>query len=229
MGETEEEYNAKRIAAKEKLVNVETSANDAIEKSDEARWQAAQALTGGLITLTEQLGEDSKSAAKLAKVLALAQIAISTGEAIAKMTAKESGKGIIGLGTMAAGIAAILSNIAQAIATVKSAKFATGAVNIRGAGTSTSDSIPAYISSGESVINAKATKMFEPLLIAMNNIGNNVPLPRRGLQSTSSPEQMDELRNAIVQAVANVRPVVDVREVTRAQNRIEVIQRLDTV
>ena len=40
---------------------------------------------------------------------------------------------------------------------------------------------------------------------------------------------MDELRNAIVQAVANVRPVVDVREVTRAQNRIEVIQRLDTV
>ena len=229
MGETEEEYNAKRIAAKEKLVNVETSANDAIEKSDEARWQAAQALTGGLITLTEQLGEDSKSAAKLAKVLALAQIAISTGEAIAKMTAKESGKGIIGLGTMAAGIAAILSNIAQAIATVKSAKFATGAVNIRGAGTSTSDSIPAYISSGESVINAKATKMFEPLLIAMNNIGNNVPLPRRGLLSTSSPEQMDELRNAIVQAVANVRPVVDVREVTRAQNRIEVIQRLDTV
>lgn len=229
MGETEEEYNAKRIAAKEKLVNVETSANDAIEKSDEARWQAAQALTGGLITLTEQLGEDSKSEAKLAKVLALAQIAISTGEAIAKMTAKESGKGIIGLGTMAAGIAAILSNIAQAIATVKSAKFATGAVNIRGAGTSTSDSIPAYISSGESVINAKATKMFEPLLIAMNNIGNNVPLPRRGLLSTSSPEQMDELRNAIVQAVANVRPVVDVREVTRAQNRIEVIQRLDTV
>ena len=229
MGETEEEYNAKRIAAKEKLVNVETSANDAIEKSDEARWQAAQALTGGLITLTEQLGEDSKSAAKLAKVLALAQIAISTGEAIAKMTAKESGKGVIGLATMAGGIAAILSNIAQAIATVKSAKFATGAVNIRGAGTSTSDSIPAYISSGESVINAKATKMFEPLLIAMNNIGNNVPLPRRGLLSTSSPEQMDELRNAIVQAVANVRPVVDVREVTRAQNRIEIIQNLDTV
>lgn len=229
MDETEEEYISKKDAAKQKSVDIETKANEAIVKSDEARWQAASTITGGLITLSEQIGEDSKSAAKLAKVLALAQIAISTGEAIAKMTSKEAGKGIFGLGTMAAGIATILANIAQAVSTVKSAKFATGAVNIRGAGTSTSDSIPAYISSGESVINAKATQMFEPLLLAMNNIGNNVSLPRRSVLSSSSPEQIESFRDAVVYAVARVRPVVDVREVTRAQNRVEAIQRLDKV
>lgn len=48
------------------------------------------------------------------------------------------------------------------------AGFAKGAVDIKGPGTSFSDSIVAFLSNGESVINAAATKMFAPLLEAMN-------------------------------------------------------------
>ncbi len=46
--------------------------------------------------------------------------------------------------------------------------FAKGAVDIKGPGSSFSDSIVAFLSNGESVINAAATKMFAPLLEVMN-------------------------------------------------------------
>ena len=41
--------------------------------------------------------------------------------------------------------------------------------SVSGAGTGTSDSIPAMLSNGEFVMNAKSTKVFGPLLEAMNN------------------------------------------------------------
>lgn len=224
--ETMEEYQAREIAAKKKVADVHTNANLAIEKSDETRFKAAADITQGLIALTETAKEEDKGAAQLAKILALAQIAISTGEAIAKMTSRESGKGVVGIATAAAGIGTILANMAQAISIVKSANFAKGAVNIGGAGTETSDSIPAHISRGESVINAKATKMFEPILIAMNDIGNGVALPRNNYVQT---QQTADITEAFTTAVANVRPVVDVREITRTQNRVETLQNLDSL
>jgi hypothetical protein len=48
------------------------------------------------------------------------------------------------------------------------AGFAEGAVDIKGPGTSMSDSILAFLSKGESVINAAATEMFKPVLELMN-------------------------------------------------------------
>jgi hypothetical protein len=183
-------------------------------------------VIGGLITLTEEMGKEDKEAAKLAKALALFNIMVNTAEAIAKMTSRESGKGIIGIATTAAGIASILANMASAMSLLKQAKFAKGAVNIGGAGSETSDSIPARISRGESVMNAKATKMFEPILIAMNNIGNGVALPRNNYVQTQQTADMTE---AFTTAAERIRPVVDVREVTNTQNRVEVVQNLDSL
>ena len=224
--ESYEAYQARIIAAQSKVMAAHTKANGAIEESDQTRFQATQTVTEGLIKLTEELGQEDKEAAKLAKTLALFNIMVNTAEAIAKMTSRESGKGVIGIGTAAAGIATILANMASAISILKQAKYAKGAVNIGGAGTETSDSIPAYISRGESVMNAKATKMFEPLLIAMNAIGNGVALPRNNYVRT---QQTADITEAFTEAVANVRPVVDVREITNTQNRVEVLQNLDSL
>ena len=47
-------------------------------------------------------------------------------------------------------------------------KFAKGVVGLHGPGTETSDSIPAYLSKGESVITARATQQYAPMLEAMN-------------------------------------------------------------
>ena len=224
--ESYEAYQARLIAAQQKVESVHTKANETIEKSDETRFQATQTIVKGLITLSEQEGQENKDMAHLSKTLALFNIMVNTAEAIAKMTSREAGKGILGLTTMASGIATILANMASATSMIRSAKFAKGAVNIGGAGTETSDSIPAYISRGESVINAKATKMFEPLLIAINAIGNGVALPRNNYVST---QQTADMKEAFIAAVAEIRPVVDVREVTHLQNRVETLQNLDSL
>lgn len=224
--ETEEAYQSRLIAARQKLVDIHTNTNDAIEESDRGRYEAFKSISDGIIGLMEKLGEEDKEIAKMAKIVALAQIAIDTGVAISN-TVREASKIMYpaNIPIIAGGIATVMANIAAAITSVKSAKFARGAVNIGGAGTATSDSIPARISRGESVMNAKATKMFEPILIAMNNIGNGVALPRNNYVQTQQTADMTE---AFTTAVANVRPVVDVREITRTQNRVETLQNLDT-
>lgn len=54
-------------------------------------------------------------------------------------------------------------------------KFASGGM-VYGPGTSTSDSIPALLSSGESVINANSTQMFGGILSAINQAGGGAPI-----------------------------------------------------
>lgn len=61
-----------------------------------------------------------------------------------------------------AAIAAISKNVAKLF-------LAKGDENIQGVGTATSDSIPAMLSKGESVITAKGTKNYQGLATAMNN------------------------------------------------------------
>ena len=53
-------------------------------------------------------------------------------------------------------------------------KLASGGV-VSGPGGPTTDSIPAMLSNGESVINAESTRMFAPLLSAINQAGGGVP------------------------------------------------------
>jgi hypothetical protein len=55
-------------------------------------------------------------------------------------------------------------------------KFASGGY-VTGAGTGTSDSIPAMLSNGESVINANSTAMFGGLLNQINQAGGGAPIP----------------------------------------------------
>jgi hypothetical protein len=62
-------------------------------------------------------------------------------------------------------------------------KFATGGL-VQGMGTSTSDSIMANLSNGESVINAKSTAMFGNLLSQINQAGGGVGF---GTQSQANP------------------------------------------
>jgi hypothetical protein len=69
---------------------------------------------------------------------------------------------------------------AAAISAQKPPKFAKGVINLQGAGTETSDSIPAWLSKGESVVTAKATAQYAPILEAMNKglpIVNYMPSP----------------------------------------------------
>lgn len=63
-------------------------------------------------------------------------------------------------------------------------KFASGGM-VTGPGTGTSDSIPARLSNGESVINARSTQMYGGLLSAINVAGGGKPFAEGGVATTN--------------------------------------------
>jgi hypothetical protein len=224
--QTTEEYEAEILAAKQKSANAQKNTNDAIIKNEQAKAQAMKAVTSSLTGLLDTLGESNSAFAKMSKIITLAQIAIDTGKALSAGIASASSMPFpANIAAIATTVATVLANIATAISTVKSAKFATGG-KVTGPGTGTSDSIPAMLSNGEFVMTAAATKMFEPLLMTMNNIGRGVPM--QVLNSSQSINQAEMLTDSFESAAREIKPVVSVVEITEAQDRVEMIENLDT-
>ena len=87
---------------------------------------------------------------------------------VAEIAGNEFAKGIGGIATTAILTAALYGLFAQA---QSSAGFKDGVVDLEGAGTETSDSIPAWLSKGESVITAKATRENKTELEWLNKTG----------------------------------------------------------
>ena len=79
------------------------------------------------------------------------------------------------VGPILAAISTALGAVQQA--KIRSAKtsFADGVIGLQGPGTETSDSISAQLSKGESVITAKATKVYAPVLAQMEQSVGNRP------------------------------------------------------
>jgi hypothetical protein len=75
--------------------------------------------------------------------------------------------------------------------------YATGGLVI-GPGTGTSDSIPAYLSNGESVINARSTSLFKPILSAINTIGGGKRFASGGVVGDSSLSSQELLNNQLM-------------------------------
>lgn len=223
--QTTEEFEAEVIAAKQKSAEAQKKTNDVIIKNEQAKAQAMKAITGGLTQLLDALGESNSAFAKMSKIITLAQIAIDTGKALSAGIASASSMPFpANLAAIATTVATILANVATAISTVKSAKFATGG-KVTGSGTGTSDSIPAMLSNGEFVMTAAATRMFEPLLMTMNNIGRGVPM--QVLNSSQTINQAEMLTDSFESAAREIKPVVSVVEITEAQDRVEMIENLD--
>lgn len=223
--QTEAEWQNEQNNAKQEWLNKQVAINEAYVKNEQAKAQAARAVSNSLISLLEAVGEEGSAAAKMAKVIALAQIAIDTGKALSAGIASASAVPFPGnLVAIATTVATVLANVATAISTVKSAKFATGG-KVNGPGSGTSDSIPAMLSNGEYVMTARATRLFEPLLAAMNGIGAGVPIQvANSYQSVDNAEMMTD---SFKEAAREIKPMVSVVEITEAQERVDMIENLD--
>lgn len=129
--------------------------------------------------------------------------------------------GWAGVASAAAKLALIKAAFAAAKAAVKG--FATGGY-VQGAGTGTSDSIPARLSNGESVMTAKATSMFSPILSAFNQLGGGVPIV---VNNGGSNIGMDMLAAAVARGYQMApQPVVSVEEINRTQRRVQTIENI---
>lgn len=129
--------------------------------------------------------------------------------------------GWAGVASAAAKLALIKAAFAAAKAAIKG--FSTGGY-VQGSGTGTSDSIPARLSNGESVMTAKATSMFSPILSAFNQLGGGVPIVANNGGSNIG---MDMLAAAVARGYQMApQPVVSVEEINRTQRRVKTIENI---
>ena len=226
--ETMEQYRARELAAEKAKVDAKLAFQNAEIKNRKAYYNSMRSLTNSLVSLTAAIGESDENFARLSKIITLAQITIDTGRAISAGVASASALPYpANLAAIASTVATVLANIATAISTVKSANFAEGG-KVHGPGSGTSDSVPANLSNGEFVMTAKATKLFEPLLLVMNEIGNGV-VPMSAANSYRDFNMpVEEMKDAFTDAAQEIHPQVSVVEIADKQREVEVIETLDT-
>jgi len=148
--------------------------------------------------------------------IAAAQFAAATGPAAPFTYAATK------ISLYATGLASIMGNINQAKELLSSEPaFASGGM-VGGYGSGTSDSVSARLSKGESVINARSTSMFQPLLSAMNVAGGGVGFARGGVAGGSSiPTNASAF-------MSPVKTYVVTDEMTNSQNQLASIRRKAT-
>lgn len=207
----QEEANKKKAALKEEQLKM---MSDMIQN-----------MGDGLSEFFESEDKSLHSFLKSMLTSILDAIEIAVNAYYAQILAKEiASKSWGGVASAAALMVLIKAAFAGAKALVKG--FSTGGY-VQGSGTGTSDSIPARLSNGESVMTAKATSMFSPILSAFNQLGGGVPIVANNGGSNIG---MDMLAAAVARGYQMApQPVVSVEEINRTQRRVQTIENIGRI
>jgi len=201
------EINSEILAAQ--VANAEAQIETEKIAEETKRDQKEKTLQTAISTLGEQT--------LAGKVLSSAQAAINSYEAATLALATIPPP----LGQIQAALTVIqgLAQVAR-INAVPIPKFATGVIGIDGPGTGTSDSITAKISAGESVMTAKATAKYAPLLASLErSVGNNPNIGKvgkakfangvisAGINATRQAAQVDGIRSRELAVALKNQPI----------------------
>lgn len=201
------EINSEILAAQ--VANAEAQIETDKIAEETKRDQKEKTLQMAISTLGEQTA--------VGKVLSSAQAAINSYEAATLALATIPPP----LGQIQAALTVIqgLAQVAR-INAVPIPKFATGVIGIDGPGTGTSDSITAKISAGESVMTAKATAKYAPLLASLErSVGNNPNIGKvgkakfangvisAGINATRQAAQVDGIRSRELAVALKNQPI----------------------
>lgn len=229
--ETDAEYKARLLAAQKNYLNKKKQLANAEMQIEKAKAQAAQEFAGSMSEMLETVASDNEVAVGISKTLALAEVAIKQGIAIAEAVASAAaGDPYTYALRVAAAIASTITAMTKAITSINSAKFAKGTSYVNGPGTETSDSIPAWLSKGEGVVTARANKMFPGLVQAMNDVAAGVSTPARVFNSSNVVNNYTS-QSTLNEIAENTekRLVVSVEEIHRVEDNVEAIENLSTL
>lgn len=256
--ETRAQYNARLLAAQQEYNDSVKAKNDAEVQMQYAKAQAIGSIMGSLSSMIGAFGEENLAALKLSKALAIAEVAINQGIAISKVvkSAADTPGGIFKvIASIVSGVALVTAQIIQAKQAINSAESAiaeaeaqkssgtTGTVTVKGystgglvkgAGTGTSDSIPARLSAGEFVIPAKTYKMFSPVINSIYRTGQNWNAANRvyspassNFGNTISEDMLSRVvSNAVISGIKNldIHSAVSVVDINKGQRKVDVIE-----
>ena len=145
------EYEADMIQSEKRVTAAKKKAVDEQRKMAMMNAQSISSAMDALSGLLDQFGEENAAAAKASKVLALGKVAVDTGVAIAGGVAQaQSVPFPANIAAIATTIATVIANMATAISTIKSAKFADG--GIVGGTSYTGDQVTARVNSREMIL-----------------------------------------------------------------------------
>lgn len=219
-----QEQLQKDLSDKEVKEQEEANKKKAALQEEQLKMMAdmIQTMGDGLSEFFESEDKSLHSFLKSMLTSILDAIEIAVNAYFAQILAKEiASKSWGGVASAAALMALVKAAFAGAKALVKG--FSTGGY-VQGAGTGTSDSIPARLSNGESVMTAKATSMFSPILSAFNQLGGGVPIV---VNNGGSNIGMDMLAAAVARGYQMApQPVVSVEEINRTQHRVQTIENI---
>jgi len=152
------------------------------------------------------------------KGAAVAQATINTYQAATNALAMTPAPPPFPMIAAGVAVAAGLANVNKILNTSTDVQFATGGV-VGGGGTGTSDSVRARLSRGESVVNARSTRMFKPLLSAINEAGGGRRFADGGIVGGDTGGM----------STGTVKAFVVADDVTKTQNRLSKIRRKSTL
>lgn len=224
-GYTDEEIQARRIAARKGVQQAEQNIADIqLKTTHQALGDAAQ-VAGGFSAMFDALGGEGERYAEFSKALAIFEVTLQQAQAIAGAVANAAKYSIPWLlpVQIASSIAAVVAAIAQATQATDSAqtpKYASGGL-VTGPGSGTSDSIPAMLSNGEAVMTAQAVNDWGAMLSAMN-----VASGGNAIQVSNLPQRNDGMKGMermMERALMNMpAPIVSVVDINKGQKRVKV-------
>ena len=230
--ESDAEFYARRLQKQIAYNQKKEALNKAEMAMEKAKQQYMANIAGSISSLLETVAGENKAMVKASKVVALAEVAIKQGVAIAEAVASAAaGDPYTYALRVAAAIASTVAAMAEAIASINSVKLARGTAYVTGPGTSTSDSIPAMLSLGEGVVNARGNALFPGLVQAINDIGNGIGVPVQN-QTTYTYNTVANAAGGITpdqiaEAMSQMPPAeVAVSEINNVNERVKVIENL---
>lgn len=198
------------------------------EQIREASFKAASDASDAVIGLFGAESDAGQVALGIKKTVALAEIAInlekqlSANHLAAAKIAESAAPYTVPLG-IAYEVAEDAAAIAGALLSAsKIAGFKSGGY-VSGPGTGTSDSIPARLSNGESVMNANTTAMFAPLLSHLNVLGGGVAFASGGLVpgAPTRPASIND-GGLLARQLGNGAPLIDYQALAKAMQQVTV-------
>lgn len=223
---------AQRIANGEDAINTEIWYQGELtrivaENADARKQKMIDAVSvsiesaSAFVSALRQVAKASGEEAKYEKLLAGAEIAINTATAISQAVSSAMSVGFPAcIPAIITAIGAVVAGMVQATTSLKSAnvpngpKFASGGL-VTGEGTATSDSIPAMLSNGESVMTARATSAYSPILSALNTSVGGAPIG----ESTKT-KGTQQLVQQFADAVMNTPIYTAVTDINEGQARV---------
>jgi hypothetical protein len=198
--------------------------NAAYEQQIQAALGFGQAVSSVFEQSLTETGLDMQKFSKGVITLLLDTLQKTVNAGLAEILVKQvAGKGFAGIATAAALSASV--NIAFGLAKAQINKptpkaFARGVIGLEGAGTETSDSIPAYLSRGESVIPAWGTRAIQNMYPGFleNFVGS--PKFRDGvIDFQPSVTAASDGNNNLIDAIRLLpAPIVRVADINKGQN-----------